>query len=93
MAVQRLTGKNRQLAEDWEEFLRTIRTHTAVDFTMTDAERAEKLRYLEARPLEWMRFMFYKFAKYEFAEFQKIQDRTYLNDFEREARRIEGGRP
>jgi len=71
MAVQRLTGKNRQLAEDWEEFLRTIRTHTAVDFTMTDAERTEKLRYLEARPLEWMRFMFYKFAKYEFAEFQK----------------------
>lgn len=71
MAVQRLTGKNRQLAEDWEEFLRTIRTHTAVDFTMSDAERAEKLRYLEARPLEWMRFMFYKFAKYEFAEFQK----------------------
>lgn len=38
---------------------------------MSDAERAEKLRYLEARPLEWMRFMFYKFAKYEFAEFQK----------------------
>ena len=71
MTVQRLKGKNRQLAEDWEEFLRTIRTHTAVDFTMTDAERAEKLRYLEARPLEWMRFMFYKFAKYEFAEFQK----------------------
>ena len=30
------------------------------------------------------------FARAQFAEFQKAQDREYLNDFEREARRIEG---
>ena len=31
-----------------------------------------------------------KRAREQFAEFQRIQDRTYLNDFEREMRRIEG---
>lgn len=71
MARQKLTGKTRMLAEDWEEFLRTIRTQTAVDFTMNDQEKAEKLRWLEQRPVEWMKFMFYKFARYEFAKFQK----------------------
>ena len=71
MARQKLTGKTRMLAEDWEEFLRTIRTQTAVDFTMNDQEKAEKLRWLEQRPVEWMKFMFYKFARYEFAKFQE----------------------
>lgn len=41
MARQKLTGKNKQLVEDWEEFLRQVRTLTAVDFTMSDAEKSQ----------------------------------------------------
>lgn len=71
MARQRLTGKNRQLVDEWDEFLRRIRTQTEVDFAMDDAQRACKLRELEADPVEWMSFMFHRFAKYPFADFQK----------------------
>ena len=45
---------------------------TAVDFTMTGEEKARKLRELEADPVAWAKFMFYRYAKYEFAGFQKI---------------------
>lgn len=71
MAKKRLTGNNRTLSDDWEETLRQIRTQTAVDFTMTGEEKARKLRELEADPVAWAKFMFYRYAKYEFAGFQK----------------------
>lgn len=79
MARQKLTGKNKQLVEDWEEFLRQVRTLTAVDFTMSDAEKSRKLKELESDPIAWMKFFFYKFAKYEFAGFQKKAIRRIIN--------------
>ena len=79
MARQKLTGKNKQLVEDWEEFLRQVRTLTAVDFTMSDAEKSRKLKELEGDPIAWMKFFFYKFAKYEFAGFQKKAIRRIVN--------------
>ena len=79
MARQKLTGKNKQLVEDWEEFLRQVRTLTAVDFTMNDAEKSRKLKELEGDPIAWMKFFFYKFAKYEFAGFQKKAIRRIIN--------------
>ena len=79
MARQKLTGKNKQLVEDWEEFLRQVRTLTAVDFTMSDAEKSRKLKELEADPIAWMKYFFYKFAKYEFAGFQKKAIRRIVN--------------
>lgn len=71
MTRQRLTGKDRRLLDDWDEFLRRIRTQTEVDFAMDDTQRARKLRELEADPVEWMTFMFHRFAKYPFARFQR----------------------
>lgn len=71
MAKKKLTGNTKVLSDDWEETIRQIRTQTAVDFTMTGEEKARKLRQLEASPVEWMKFMFYRYAKYEFAKFQK----------------------
>lgn len=79
MAKQRLTGKNKQLMDDWEEFLRQVRTQTAVDFTLNDDEKEKKLKELESDPIGWMKFMFYKFAKYEFADFQKKAIRRIVN--------------
>ena len=71
MAKQRLSGKKKQLVDEWEEYLRRIRTLTEVDFTMDDADKAQTLRRLEADPVEWMSFMFHRFARYPFAGFQK----------------------
>ena len=71
MARKRLTGNTRALSDDWEETLRQIRTQTAVDITMTGEEKARRLRELEADPVAWVKFMFYRYAKYEFAGFQK----------------------
>lgn len=71
MARKKLTGNKKALSDDWEETLRQIRTQTAVDFTMDSEEKAKKLRELEADPMGWVKFMFYKYAKYEFAKFQK----------------------
>lgn len=71
MVKKKLTGNTKVLSDDWEETIRQIRTQTAVDFTMTGEEKARKLRQLEANPVEWMKFMFYRYAKYEFAKFQK----------------------
>lgn len=70
MAKKKLSGNTKVLSDDWEEFIRQIRSQTAVDFTMNDVEKAQKLRELEAHPVEWIKFMFYKYAKYEFAKFQ-----------------------
>lgn len=69
--AKKISGNKKALAEEWDEFLRTIRSKTAVDFEMDEHEKAKKLVYLEAHPLEWMRFFFYKYAKYAFAGFQK----------------------
>ena len=33
---------------------------------MTGEEKARKLRELEADPVAWAKFMFYRYAKYEF---------------------------
>jgi hypothetical protein len=71
MVYKKLIGKNKTLVDEWEEFLRQVRSQTEVDFTMTDEEKVSKLKYLEEHPIEWMKFMFYKYAKYEFAKFQK----------------------
>lgn len=69
--AKKLTANKKALAQDWDEFLRTIRSNTAVDFEMDEHEKARKRAHLEAHPLEWMKFFFYKYAKYEFAGFQK----------------------
>lgn len=71
MVKKKLTGKARQKYEEFEETLRRVRSCTKVKYNMTDREKAERLKYLEAHPLEWMKEIFGKFAKYEFAQFQK----------------------
>ncbi len=72
--MPRITGKLKQRVEDWDEFLAGIRAATAMgaaELAETGGRKAERLRRLEADPLEWMRFMFPNFAKAPFAGFQK----------------------
>lgn len=55
---------------EWEKFKEDIARATPVDKTMTHAEREKHRLYLEAHPVEWIKFFFPNFAKYEFAPFQ-----------------------
>lgn len=56
---------------DWEKFKEDIARATPVDKAMSHAEREKHRAYLEAHPIEWIKFFFPNFAKYEFAQFQK----------------------
>jgi hypothetical protein len=62
---------NKQLSEDWELYLQTIRQDTAIDSGMDFSAREKRRKYLEAHPLEWMKEMFPRYARYEFASFHK----------------------
>ena len=44
MVYKKLIGKNKTLVDEWEEFLRQVRSQTEVDFTMTDEEKVSKLK-------------------------------------------------
>ncbi|MEG0889937.1 MAG: hypothetical protein RSH25_15840, partial [Bacteroides sp.] len=61
--AKKLTANKKALAQDWDEFLRTIRSNTAVDFEMDEHEKARKRAHLEAHPVEWMKFFWYKYAQ------------------------------
>lgn len=55
---------------DWEKFKEDIARATPVDKDMSHEEREKHRLYLEAHPIEWIKFFFPNFAKYEFAPFQ-----------------------
>ena len=56
---------------DWEKFREDIARSTPVDRSMSHAEREKHRIWLEARPVEWIKFFFPNFAKYEFAPFHR----------------------
>lgn len=56
---------------DWEKFREDIARATPVDKNMSHADREKHRLYLEAHPIEWIKFFFPNFAKYEFAPFQR----------------------
>ncbi|MBQ7683645.1 MAG: hypothetical protein IJT48_04080, partial [Bacteroidaceae bacterium] len=56
---------------DWEQYKQDIYRSTPVDQNMSHGERERHRIYLEAHPIEWIRFFFPGYARYEFADFQK----------------------
>lgn len=62
----------------WEQYKENIRRETPVDRNMPHAERERRRIYLEAHPLEWIKFFFPGYAKYDFADFQKRAIRRIL---------------
>ena len=62
---------DKQLIQDWQSFLDSIRKDTAIDLNLSYAEREKRRLELEASPIAWIREIFPNFAKYEFAGFQK----------------------
>ena len=63
---------------DWEKYKEDIARSTPVDYSLSHAEREKHRIYLEAHPLEWIKFFFPNYAKYEFADFQKRGIRRVL---------------
>ena len=57
--------------QDWEKFKEDIARSTPVDKTMTHAEREKHRIYLEAHPVEWIKFFCAPYVKSEFAPFHK----------------------
>lgn len=54
---------------NWEEYKADINNSTPVE-NLSEAEVTRKKAYLEAHPIEWIKYFFPKYAKYEFARFQ-----------------------
>ena len=60
---------DKKALQEWTEFLENIRRETPVE-QLSEAERIKKKAYLEARPVEWMRYFFPNYASCDFAPFQ-----------------------
>lgn len=63
---------------DWEKYKEDVMRSTPVDQSMSHAERERHRLYLEAHPIEWIKFFYPGYAKYEFADFQKKAIRRIL---------------
>lgn len=66
-----MKASDKQAVESWKQYLEKVRRETAHDLDMDYAQREERRRYLEERPVKWIREMFGDTARYEFAGFQK----------------------
>lgn len=62
--------EDRVASKTWEEYKDDIMRSTPVDVSMSFAEREKHRIWLEARPIEWIKYFFPKYAKAEFAPFQ-----------------------
>ena len=62
---------DKQALIDWEKYKEDIARSTPVDKSMTPAGREKHCLWLEAHPIEWIKFFFPGYAKYEFAPFHK----------------------
>jgi len=78
--VKRLKPDERFALTEWDEFVKSIERETAVDSTLTYAEREIKRKKLEADPVAWMFEMFPNYAKYPFASFHKKAIRRIVDN-------------
>lgn len=60
---------DRNALREWEVLKDNIRNSTPIDNSMSTAEIEKHKKYLEAHPIEWIKFFFPKYTKYEFAKF------------------------
>ena len=77
-----MTTEERLKQKEWSEYVENIRTATPVDITMSEAEKLRQKAYLEAHPIEWIKYFFPSYAKYPFAKFQFKAIKRLLNNDE-----------
>ena len=61
--------KERDALKLWEEIKKSVYEDTPIDESMSPAEIEKHRLYLEAHPIEWMKFFFPGYAKAPFAKF------------------------
>lgn len=64
------TAQEKKAIRDWEEYRKSLIAGTALEHNKSKAEIDKHRQYLEARPLEWMRYFFPTYATSDFAPFQ-----------------------
>ena len=72
------TAEEKCKLREWEAYKADILNATPVETGLTGAEKERKRAYLEARPVEWIRYFFPKYATYPFAAFQTRAIRRIL---------------
>ncbi len=77
-----MTAEERAKKKEWEDFLNDTRNATPEEPCLNESERVKKLAYLEAHPIEWIRFFFPGYAKYPFAPFHTKAIRRIINNDE-----------
>lgn len=66
-----MTQADKIALQDWERYKADITRATPVDRTLSHAEREKHRIYLEARPVEWIKYFCAPYVKSEFADFHK----------------------
>lgn len=76
-----MTQKEREALRIWEDYREDALRKGVVVVNKSRAEIEKHREWLEAHPIEWIKFFFPEFAKYEFAPFQiKAIKRCIEND-------------
>ena len=71
---------DKRALQEWEAFRDNIRRETPME-DLTEAELLKKRAFLEAHPVEWMKYFFPNYASCEFAPFQVAAiNRAWKND-------------
>lgn len=60
---------DKEALREWEEYIKNIANSTEMDEDRSVEEIEKHRRWLEDRPIEWIKFFFPKYCKYEFAPF------------------------
>jgi hypothetical protein len=60
---------DKQALKEWEDYRKALLTGTALETNKTGADIEKHRKYLEAHPVEWMKYMFPNYATAEFAPF------------------------
>lgn len=64
-------AEDKRAVDFWLEYRKALIKDTALEHEKSAAEIEKHRAYLEARPLEWMKYMFPEYATSDFANFQR----------------------
>lgn len=65
------SAKDKQAVREWDEYVKALRTDTALEADKSKADIEKHRQSLERDPVAWMKYMFPNYATAEFAPFHK----------------------
>lgn len=64
-----MKAADKQALREWEEYIKNVARSTQMDEERSIEKIEKHRRWLEDRPIEWIKFFFPQYCKYEFAPF------------------------